>query len=88
MLVTLLGIVSEVRHSHLLNAARPMVVTLLGITTESKLLQSENANSPIVVTLPGISTDLRLVHPQYLQIAVYQHISIKTVEKWRCRFSR
>ena len=39
MLVTLLGIVMEVRLLHALKALSPMFVTLLGIVTEVRLLQ-------------------------------------------------
>ena len=37
MLVTLLGIVTEVRPLHQLKAEFPMLVTLLGIVTEVRL---------------------------------------------------
>ena len=36
MLVTLLGIVTEVKPEQLLNAEFPMLITLLGIVTEVK----------------------------------------------------
>ncbi len=47
MLVTLLGIVTEVKLLQLAKALPPMLVTLLGIVTEDKLLQPENAPFPI-----------------------------------------
>ena len=40
MLVTLLGIITEVKEEHLLKAELPMLVTLLGIVTEVKEEQS------------------------------------------------
>ena len=43
MLVTLLGIVTEVKPLQPEKALLPMLVTLLGIVTEVKLLQPENA---------------------------------------------
>ena len=39
MLVTLLGIVTEVKEEHSLKAIFPMLVTLLGIVTEVNLEQ-------------------------------------------------
>ena len=43
MLVTLLGMVTEVRPEQLWNALSPMLVTLLGISMEVSLEQPENA---------------------------------------------
>ena len=43
MLVTLFGIVMEVKLLQPRNAQSPMLVTLFGIVMEVKLLQSENA---------------------------------------------
>ena len=81
MLVTPLPIITEVRHSQLRKAARPMVVTLLGITTESRLLHPSKANPPIVVTLLGISTEIRLEQYSFLQSVVYQANACIKVEK-------
>jgi len=39
MLVTLLGMVIEVRLLQLLKASLPMLVTLLGMATDARLLQ-------------------------------------------------
>ena len=44
MLVTLFGIVMEVKLLQPENAAPPMLVTLSGIVMEVKLLQPENAS--------------------------------------------
>ena len=54
MLVTLLGIVTEVNLLQLEKAEFPMLVTLLGIVIEVKLLQPEKAYCPMLVTLLGI----------------------------------
>ena len=51
MLVTLLGIVTEVKPLQPQKASSPMLVTLLGIVTEVKLLQSLKASLPIPVTV-------------------------------------
>ena len=50
MLVTLLGMVMEVRLEHRANAPLPMLVTLLGMVTEVRLEQPLNASSPMLVT--------------------------------------
>ena len=51
MLVTLSGIVTEVRGMQLKNAPLPMLVTLLPIVTEARELQAANALFPMVSTL-------------------------------------
>ena len=51
MLVTLLGIVTEVKEVQLLKALLPMLVTLLGIVIEVKEEQLAKAYSPIPITL-------------------------------------
>ena len=58
ILVTLSGIVTEVKAMQLTNAAFPMLVTLFGIVTDSKLLQPLNAFISMLVTLLGMVTDL------------------------------
>ena len=60
MLVTLFGIVTEVKLPHLLKASFPMLVTLFGIDKEVKLLQPAKAPSPMLVTLLGIFTEVKL----------------------------
>jgi hypothetical protein len=69
MLVTLPGMVTEVRLVQTANAASPMLVTLLGMVMEIRLEQPEKADSPIpvtvyltppVVTVTGIFTVLVL----------------------------
>jgi membrane-associated HD superfamily phosphohydrolase len=56
MLVTLLGMVTEVKLLQLLNALSPMLVTLLGMVTEVKFQQLSNAHAPMLVTLLGMVT--------------------------------
>ncbi len=52
MLVTLLGIVTEVKPEQAEKAELPILVTLLGIVIVVKLLHPRNALSPMLVTLP------------------------------------
>ena len=54
MLVTLLGMVMEVRPEQPKNAPAPMLFTLLGIVIEVRPGQGENAKIPMLVTLLGI----------------------------------
>jgi len=61
MVVTLLGMVNEVRSEQQENAPFPMVVTLFGMVTESREVQDSNAKSPMDVTLLGIVTEVREV---------------------------
>ena len=63
ILVTELGIVTEVKELHLKNANSLIVVTELGIVTEVKEMQRANANSPIVVTELGIVTEVKELQP-------------------------
>ena len=57
MVVTLFGMVTEVRLVQVEKASFPMVVTLLGMVTEVRLLQPEKATFPMLVTLFGMVTD-------------------------------
>ena len=59
MLVTLLGIVIEVREEHLEKAEDPILVTLLGIVTDVKPEQCPNASYPILVTLLGMVMEVK-----------------------------
>ena len=54
MLVTLLGIVTEVKEVQLRKTELPMLVTLLGIVTEVKEEQPSKAASPMLITLSPI----------------------------------
>jgi hypothetical protein len=56
ILVTLFGIVIEVRFEQFINAQSPMPVTLLGIIIEVKPVTLENASMPITVTPSSIIT--------------------------------
>ena len=62
MLVTLSGIVIEVKPVHFSNALSPMFVTLSGIVIEAKPVQPPNAESPMLVTLSGIVIEVKPVH--------------------------
>ena len=54
MLVTLFGIVIEVRLRQLWKTPSPMLVTLFGIVTDVRPVQPSKAFSPMLVTLFGI----------------------------------
>ena len=86
MLVTLLGIVTEVRPLQSLKAFCPISLTLLGIETEVRPLHPSKADSPMLVTLLGIVTEVRPLQYEYLQLIVFQFVLLKTVEKWLCGF--
>ena len=62
MMVTLPGMVIEVRESHPpVNIFIPIVVTPLLMVTEVRLLQPANTATPKVVTLLGMVTEVREV---------------------------
>ena len=63
IVVTLLGMVTEVKERQPLKALYPIVVTLLGIVTEVRELQPLKALSRIVVTLLGMVTEVRELQP-------------------------
>ena len=54
MLVTLWGMVMEVRPEQPLNASSPMLVTPSGMVMEVRLEHSPNAHPPMLVTLLGM----------------------------------
>ena len=62
ILVTLAGMVIEVKCEHPLNAQLPILVTLSGIIIEAKPVQFSNVPSSIVVTLLGILIEIKLVY--------------------------
>ena len=64
MLVTLLGMVIEVKDEQFRKASPPILVTLLGIVMEVKLEHNEKASRPILVTLSGI--EILVIWSQYL----------------------
>ena len=59
MLVTLPGIVTEVKPLQPEKAPYSMLVTLLGIVTEVRLVHSAKSLAPMLVTLLGIVTEVR-----------------------------
>ena len=61
MLVTLLGMVTDVKPVQPYKAYSPILVTLFGMVTDVKPLQLYKAYSTILVTLPGITV---LLHPR------------------------
>ena len=61
MLVTLLGIVTEVRPMHPKKALPPMPVTFSGIVIVVKEMHLSKAQAPMVVTLLGMITELSLL---------------------------
>ena len=62
MLITLLGMMIEVKLLQSEKASSPMLVTLSGMVMEVKLLQHSKALYPMVVTLPSHGI-LLLLHP-------------------------
>ena len=68
MLVTLLGIVTEVSPEHLSKAPPPMLVTLLGMVIEVSPKQPSKALSPMLVTLLGMVTDFSPEQPWKAQV--------------------
>ena len=63
IVVTLLGMVTEVRDSQSPKAYLSIVVTLLGMVTEIREVQRMKAKAPIVVTLLGMVTEVRELQP-------------------------
>ena len=62
MLVTLEGMVIEVRPEQPQKALLPMLVTPSGMVMEVRLEQPEKVRSPMLVTLSGIRIEVRLEH--------------------------
>ena len=60
ILVTLLGMVIEVKPEQSSKAQLPILVTLLGIVMEVRSVQSSKARKPILVTLLGMVV---FIHP-------------------------
>ena len=74
MLVTELGMVTEVREEQPLNADSSMLVTEVGMVTEVKAEQPRNASSPMLVTELGMVVDW---HPA---ISVLEAVSIMALQ--------
>ena len=62
MLVTVLGMVMEVRAEHPLNALPPILVTELGMVMEVREEQYSNAAYPMLVTELGMVMEVREEH--------------------------
>ena len=62
ILVTLFGMVTEVRPEQLAKACLPMLVTLLGMVIEVNPEQPENTPASKLITLFGIVTEVSLEH--------------------------
>lgn len=82
IVVTLLGMVTEVRELQSLKADRSIVVTLLGMVTEVNALQSSKAPFPIVVTLFGKVTEVSALQSAYLQPIITQYFIDNKSEIW------
>ena len=67
MVVTLLGMVTEIRPLHKEKAELLILVTLLGMVIEVRAVQNWKANSPTLVTLLGILTEIRLVQKECIK---------------------
>ena len=74
MLVTLLGMVTEVRPEQPKKALDPMLVTLSGMVTEVRPEQPQKARSPMLVTLEGMVV---FIHPV---INVLEDVSIRALQ--------
>ena len=70
MLVTLLGMVTEVKRLQSSKAPSPMLVTLLGIVTEVKLLQYAKVLLPMLVTLLGMVIEVKPLQPEKAPSAI------------------
>ena len=82
MLVTLLGIVTEVKPEQPEKTPAPMLFTLLGIVTEVKLEQSSKTPSPMPLTLLPIVTEVKPEQSEYLQPVNTQYFAINKSEIW------
>ena len=70
IVVTLFGIVIDVRPLHLLKAHSPIKVTLLGMVTADRPVQRSKALLAIEMTLLGMVTEVIPVHPSKAFIAI------------------
>ena len=71
MLVTLFGMVIEVKPVQPKNARSPMLVTLVGMVIEVKPVQPENAQALMLVTLLGITRSVTRLPLRYKLAPVY-----------------
>ena len=83
ILVTELGMVTEVRLEQSWNALSPILVTELGMLTEVRLSQKRNALSPILVTESGMVIEVRpecMNAPNPILTTLYIKPKLSTVE--------
>ena len=72
IVLTLGGMVMDVRQEQPENAQSPIAVTLSGMVVEVRQEQPENVFSPIAVTLSGMVIEVRLLQEMYLLLVDYQ----------------
>ena len=82
MLVTLSGIVIDVKPVQTENALLPMLVTLLGIVIDIKPVQPENVPPSMLVTPLGIVTEVKPVQPENARSLMRSPLVIVTVLSW------
>ena len=82
MLVTLWGILIDVRQLQSANAPDLMFVTFGGILIDVRLLQPLNTSDSMLVTFWGILIDVRLLQPLYLQPIITQYFIDNKSEIW------
>ena len=80
MVVTLIGIVTEVKPEQSSKAEQSMVVTLFGIVTEVMPVQPENAEPPMEVTLLGIVTEVMPMQPENAELDILTVPSLRVIE--------
>ena len=91
MLVTLLGIVMEVRLIQCRKVEYPMLVTLFGMSVFLQpvirvfvfvsIIALQLLRESYVLFSTSTRIDVRPLHPEYLQLVVSQLVLIETVEK-------
>ena len=81
MLVTVFGIVTEARPLQSMKASPSILVTPFGMMMVVRLRQPLKVTKPMRVMPSGIVMDFKLRHRWYLQVTLYQHFIILTIEK-------
>lgn len=81
ILVTELGIITDVSEEQPSNALLPMLATEFGITTDVKEKHLRNALLPMLVTELGISADVSEVQPSFVAYVDNQYATLNMVEK-------
>ena len=82
MLVTLFGMLTDVKPLHSEKALRSILFTDSGMTILVSPVQPSNAPSLITVTDSGMTILVSPVQPLYLEVIDYQLFVVNTVEKW------